>query len=144
MRPEQKHTYSLHLNLTFTECWSFIEKRARKKYTNQKVNNRAEDDGGEGTHGDVRQDFSQEVDGDPVVAADVLVPAPDTKPHQHPCDPDTFWVKNVKRSLSCYIHKELPLQDEELSCRHSAETLVRRDEEEGTHPADADRKQASD
>lgn len=33
-----------------------------------------------------------------------------------------------------YAHKELPLDDEELSCRHSAETLVGSDEEESTHP----------
>lgn len=38
-------------------------------------------------------------------------------------------------SLTEYIHKQLPLRDEELSCRHSAETLVGSDEEEGTHPA---------
>ena len=37
-------------------------------------------------------------------------------------------------SVSDYIHKEFPLDDEELSCRHSAETLVGCDEEEGTHP----------
>lgn len=33
-----------------------------------------------------------------------------------------------------YIHKQFPLNDEELSCRHSAEALVGGDEEEGTHP----------
>lgn len=33
-----------------------------------------------------------------------------------------------------YVHKEFPLDDEELSRRHSAETLVGCDEEEGTHP----------
>lgn len=32
------------------------------------------------------------------------------------------------------IHKEFPLSDEELGCRHGAETLVGGDEEEGAHP----------
>lgn len=36
--------------------------------------------------------------------------------------------------LTVYIHKEFPLDDEELRCRHGAETLVCGDEEEGTHP----------
>lgn len=52
-------------------------------------------------------------------------------------------MNNIKSSASCYIHKELPLDDEELSCRHSAETLVCRDEEEGTHPADTENKQTN-
>lgn len=33
-----------------------------------------------------------------------------------------------------YIHKQLPLHDEELRCRHGAETLVDCDEEEDPHP----------
>ncbi len=36
--------------------------------------------------------------------------------------------------LTVYIHKQFPLDDEELSCRHGAETLVGGDEEEGAHP----------
>jgi len=36
--------------------------------------------------------------------------------------------------LPAYVHKQLPFSDEDLSCRHSAETLVGSDEEEGTHP----------
>lgn len=36
--------------------------------------------------------------------------------------------------LTDYIHEQFPLDDEELSCRHGAETLVGSDEEEGTHP----------
>ena len=36
--------------------------------------------------------------------------------------------------MSEYVHKQLPLDDEELSCRHGAETLVGSDEEEGAHP----------
>lgn len=43
--------------------------------TDQEVNGAAEDDGGDGAQRDVRQDLGQEVDGDPVVAADVLMPA---------------------------------------------------------------------
>lgn len=104
--------------------------------TDQKVDNRAEDDWGDGTHGDVRQDFSQEVDGHPIVAADVLVSVTDAKPNQHPRDPYRFWMNSINSSASCYVHKELPLDDEELGCGHGAETLVCRDEEEGTHPAD--------
>lgn len=48
-------------------------------------------------------------------------------------------MNNIRSSAACYIHKELPLDDEDLSCRHGAETLVCRDEEEGTHPADAEK-----
>lgn len=33
-----------------------------------------------------------------------------------------------------YIHKQVPLDDEELRCRDGAETLVGGDEEEGAHP----------
>lgn len=33
------------------------------------------------------------------------------------------------------IHKQFPLDDEELGCRHGAETLVGGDEEESSHPA---------
>lgn len=36
--------------------------------------------------------------------------------------------------MTDYTHKQFPLNDEELSCRHGAETLVGSDEEEGTHP----------
>lgn len=36
--------------------------------------------------------------------------------------------------MTDYIHKEFPLNDEELGCRDSAETLVNSYEEEGTHP----------
>lgn len=43
--------------------------------TNQEVDGAAEDDGGDGAQGDVRQDLGQEVDGHPVVAADVLMSA---------------------------------------------------------------------
>lgn len=32
------------------------------------------------------------------------------------------------------LHKEFPLSDEELGSRHSTETLVGSDEEEGAHP----------
>lgn len=32
------------------------------------------------------------------------------------------------------LHEEFPLSDEELGCRHSTETLVGSDEEEGAHP----------
>lgn len=49
-------------------------------------------------------------------------------------------MNQIELAASCYIHKELPLDDEELSGRHSAETLVCCDEEEGTHPADAKKK----
>lgn len=43
--------------------------------TDQEVDGAAEDDGGDGAQRNVRQDLGQEVDGHPVVAADVLVPA---------------------------------------------------------------------
>lgn len=36
--------------------------------------------------------------------------------------------------MADYVHKQFPLNDEELRCRHSAETLVNSDEEESTHP----------
>lgn len=36
--------------------------------------------------------------------------------------------------MTDYIHKQFPLNDKELSCRDSAETLVNSYEEEGTHP----------
>lgn len=47
----------------------------------------------------------------------------------------------VMSVMTDHIHKQFPLDDEELSCRHSAETLVGRDEEEGTHPARGTAKQ---
>lgn len=43
--------------------------------TNQKVDYRAEDDGGDGAHGEVTEDFRQKVRRYPVVATDVLMPA---------------------------------------------------------------------
>lgn len=43
--------------------------------TDQEVDGAAEDDGGDSAQRNVRQDLGQEVDGHPVVAADVLVPA---------------------------------------------------------------------
>lgn len=49
-------------------------------------------------------------------------------------------MNSINSSASCYVHKELPLDDEELGCGHGAETLVCRDEEEGTHPADVKNK----
>lgn len=47
------------------------------------------------------------------------------------CDKNIF---PFTRLFQVYLHKQLPLNDEELSCRHSAETLVDSDEEEGAHP----------
>lgn len=43
--------------------------------TDQEVDSAAEDDGGDGAQGDVGQDLGQEIDGHPVVAADVLMSA---------------------------------------------------------------------
>lgn len=72
----------------------------------QKVDDQAEGGRQDGAQNDeLRQDLGQEVDGDSVVATEVLV------------------------------HEEFPLCDEELCGRHRAETLVGGDEEQSPHPA---------
>lgn len=43
-------------------------------------------------------------------------------------------VSRLSPVLTDYLHKEFSLNDEELCSRHSTETLVCSDEEEGTHP----------
>lgn len=104
--------------------------------TDQEVDGAAEDDGGDGAQGDVRQDLGQEVDGHPVVAADVLVPAAG---RQAEISVNTLLLRvgSWPLSLAYDLHKELPLCDEELGGRHGAETLVGGDEEEGAHPVRA-------
>lgn len=97
--------------------------------TDQEVNGAAEDDGGDGAQRDVRQDLGQEVDGDPVVAADVLMPAAGQQVEISLKSPGL----GVSLSLPYDLHKQLPLCDEELGSRHGAETLVGGDEEESAH-----------
>lgn len=109
--------------------------------TDHEIDNTAEDNRGNSAQGDVRQDLREEVDGHSVVATDVLVP--DTRKHKQKSNTGFHNVKVSKclrarwvlhDFLTDHIHKQFPLDDEELGCRHSAETLVGGDEEEGSHP----------
>lgn len=111
------------------------ESKRKVALTDQEVDGAAEDEGGDGAQGDVGQDLGQEVDGHPVVAADVLMSAAG---NQVEISVNTLplVVSRLGRSLSLArdLHKELSFRDEELGGRHGAETLVGGDEEQGAHP----------